>query len=271
MTKPLSVGLIGLGTAGRDVARAIGAGEAGACRLSGVLVRDRGRYAAEIGAGLPVEDDADAFFARSHDVVVETAGHGGVQQHGDRALRARADLMVVSVGAFCDPALYERCLTAAREAGRRLILPSAAIAGLDRIAAAAQGPMEEVRLTSRKPVQAWRGTHAAEKVDLDGVAEPTIAFEGPAREAARLFPESVNVSAALSLAGIGFERTQVRVVVDPTVERNVHEVYARGAFGEMRLEVRNVPSPDNPKTGYIVAMSVARALKALSGPLLVGL
>lgn len=271
MTTPLSVGLIGLGTAGRDVARAIVEGRAGACRLDGVLVRDRARYEAQAAGGLPVLDDPDAFFARGFDVVVETAGHDAIAAHGERALRAGSDLMAVSVGAFCDEALYRRCLAAAEAHGRRLILPSAAVAGLDRVAAAAQGAVREVRLTSRKPVKAWRGTYAAQKVDLDRVSEPTVAFEGPARDSARLFPESVNVSAALSLAGVGFERTKVRVVVDPTIDRNVHEVSCAGDFGEMTVEVRNVPHPDNPKTGYIVAMSVARALKALSGPLLVGL
>lgn len=178
--------------------------------------------------------------------------------------------MVVSVGAFCDPRLLDDVTATAKQQGRRLIVPSAAIAGLDRIAAAAQGPLESVTLTTRKPVKAWRGTFAEEVVDLDTVDKPTVIFEGNARESSRVFPESVNVSAALSLAGVGFEATSVRVLVDPTIEKNVHEVTARGLFGEVRIEVQNTPSPTNPKTGYIVAMSVTQALKNLTAPVVIG-
>jgi aspartate dehydrogenase len=266
----IRVGLIGYGTAGRDVAEAILAGQAGDSRLTAVLVRDAAKYTATNLPGCCLTDDEAAFFACRPDVVVETAGHEAVRRYVQPALQHGSDFMVVSVGAFCDQALLDRTLGTAREQGRRLIVPSAAIAGLDRITAAAQGPLDSVTLTTRKPVKAWRGTFAEEVVNLDSVSTPTLIFEGNARESARLFPESVNVSAALSLAGVGFEATRVRVLVDPTIEKNVHEVSARGLFGEVRIEVQNTPSPDNPKTGYIVAMSVARALKNLSSPLVIG-
>lgn len=266
----ITVGLIGYGTAGRDVAEAILSGQAGDCRLVSVLVRDAGKYADTPLEGCRITDSEADFFACRPDVVVETAGHEAVKRYARRALEQGSDFMVVSVGAFCDPALLDGVTEAARRQGRRLIVPSAAIAGLDRIAAASQGPLEGVTLTTRKPVKAWRGTFAEEVVDLDTVTQPTLIFEGNARESSRVFPESVNVSAALSLAGVGFEATAVRVLVDPTIEKNVHEVSARGLFGEVRIEVRNTPSPGNPKTGYIVAMSVASALKNLSSPLVIG-
>lgn len=263
------VGLIGYGTAGQDVAEAILAGQAGDSRLVAVLVRDAAKYAAPELAGC-LTDDEGTFFASRPDVVVETAGHEAVRRYAQRALAQGSDFMVVSVGAFCDPALLDAVTATARGQGRRLIVPSAAIAGLDRIAAAAQGPLENVTLTTRKPVKAWRGTFAEEVVDLDRVDKPTVIFEGNARESSRIFPESVNVSAALSLAGLGFEATAVRVLVDPTIEKNVHEVTARGLFGAVRVEVQNTPSPTNPKTGYIVAMSVSRALKNLTAPVVIG-
>ncbi|WP_104204642.1 aspartate dehydrogenase [Billgrantia saliphila] len=266
----LNVGLIGYGTAGRDVAEAILGGQAGDARLAAVLVRDAGKYADVCLENCTLTDSEEAFFACRPDVVVETAGHEAVIRHAERSLANGSDFMVVSVGALCDPALYERVMASAGQHGKRVLVPSAAIAGLDRIAAAAQGPLERVTLTTRKPVKAWRGTFAEEVVDLDTITQPTVIFEGNARESSRVFPESVNVSAALSLAGVGFEATEVRVLVDPTIDKNMHEVSAKGLFGEVRIEVQNTPSPNNPKTGYIVAMSVSRALKNLSSQLVIG-
>ncbi|MCE8020843.1 aspartate dehydrogenase [Halomonas sp. MCCC 1A11036] len=266
----IRVGLIGYGTAGRDVAEAILANQAGDTRLVSVLVRDAGKYTGISLEGFQITDSEDAFFASHPDVVVETAGHDAVIRYAEKSLTNGSDFMVVSVGAFCDQALHDRVLGSASRHGRRVLVPSAAIAGLDRIAAAAQGSLERVTLTTRKPVKAWRGTFAEEVVDLDTVAQPTVIFEGNARESSRVFPESVNVSAALSLAGVGFEATGVRVLVDPTIDKNVHEVSAKGLFGEVRIEVQNTPSPNNPKTGYIVAMSVARALRNLTATLVIG-
>lgn len=266
----LRVGIIGYGTAGRDVVEAIQAGRAGDCEVASVLVRNRSKYPEADGPAVTLTDDTEAFFAEQADVIVETAGHGAVSQYGRRALQSGSDFMLVSVGALGDPALLDDLATAATIAGRRIHLPSAAIAGLDRIAAAAQGPLDHVRLTTRKPVAAWRGTYAEQVVRLDEVLEPVTIFEGDARASSQLFPESVNVSAALSLAGIGFERTEVRVVVDPHIERNVHEISAAGKFGSVRIEVENTPSPSNPKTGYIVAMSICKALRGLSSPWQIG-
>ncbi|NIC05065.1 aspartate dehydrogenase [Billgrantia bachuensis] len=266
----IRVGLIGYGTAGKDVAEAILSGQAGDTRLTSVLVRDAGKYADASLDSCTITDNEETFFASRPDMVVETAGHEAVFRYAERSLTNGSDFMVVSVGAFCDQALYDRVMTSASQHGRRVLVPSAAIAGLDRVAAAAHGPLERVTLTTRKPVKAWRGTFAEEVVDLDTVTQPTVIFEGNARESSRVFPESVNVSAALSLAGVGFEATEVRVFVDPTIDKNVHEVSAKGLFGEVRIEVQNTPSPNNPKTGYIVAMSVARALRNLSSPLVIG-
>ncbi|QJQ97066.1 aspartate dehydrogenase [Halomonas sp. PA5] len=263
------VGLIGYGTAGKDVAEAILGGQAGDSRLVAVLVRDVAKYAGITLDGCQFTDCEETFFASAPDVVVETAGHAAVIRYAETSLAHGCDFMIVSVGAFCDQALFDRVMASAGRHGKRVLVPSAAIAGLDRIAAAAQGPLERVTLTTRKPVKAWRGTFAEEVVDLDTITQPTVIFEGNARESSRVFPESVNVSAALSLAGVGFESTDVRVLIDPSIDKNVHEVSAKGRFGEVRIEVRNTPSPSNPKTGHIVAMSVAKTLKDLSSPLVI--
>ncbi|NJJ39632.1 aspartate dehydrogenase [Paenibacillus apii] len=269
----MRVGIIGYGTIGTDVAGFIQRGEAGEASLAAVLVRKgptcESGLAGESGKPL-FTASFNEFMEQAPDLVVECAGHSAVAAYGERVLRT-ADFMVVSAGALADEDLHGRLMKTARENGHRLVVPSAAIAGLDRIAAASVGYMEEVSLITRKPPKAWIGTFVEDKLNLEGLTEPVCVFEGPARESAKLFPESVNVSAALSLAGIGFDRTTVKVFVDPGITSNRHQVVARGKFGELQLEVGNTPSAANPKTGYIVAMSVIHNLRKLSGPFMIGL
>jgi aspartate dehydrogenase len=107
-------------------------------------------------------------------------------------------------------------------------------------------------------------------VDLDAVSEPTVVYEGPVLEACRLFPANVNVSAALSLAGIGPSKTTTRVYADPTVTRNTHEVVVEGEFGRFSMKIENVPSPTNPRTGVLSALSALATLKKLTSHLQVG-
>ncbi|MEP4546410.1 MAG: aspartate dehydrogenase [Saccharospirillum sp.] len=265
------IGIIGFGTAGQDIYKKIQSGAAGSCRTVAILVRDRKKYIDSIDDASLLTNSEEAFFRESMDVVVEVAGHASVSKYGKRTLECGRDLVIVSVGALNEQELYDKLISAARESGRRVYVPSAAVAGLDRIAAASQGQLDFVRLTTRKPLKAWRGTYAEKVVNLDEVTEPVVIYEGNARESSRLFPESVNVSAALSLAGVGFERTEVRVIADPTINRNIHEITAAGHFGSVRIEVENTPSPSNPKTGYIVAMSVCKVLKGIADPLQIGI
>ncbi len=266
----LKVGIIGYGTVGRDVARSIAAGDAGDARLDAVLVRDLEKVRDVSIPGCVFTDNTDEFLGKALDVVVEAAGHNGVIAYAEPVLRSGSDFIVTSVGAFCDQELYDRVVAACRESGRQVVVPSAAVAGLDRVAAGAQGRLDNVTLVTRKPVKAWRGTFAEEVVDLDTVAEPVCIFEGSARDSARTFPESVNVSAAVSLAGIGFEKTAVNVYVDPTINSNTHVVIAKGEFGELKVEISNTPSATNPKTGYIVAMSIAKVIKGYTAPFVLG-
>jgi aspartate dehydrogenase len=198
-------------------------------------------------------------------VVVEAAGHAALKAHGPPVLCAGIDLLMVSVGALADPAVEYAIDAAAREGHAQAIVASGAIGGLDAIASAAVGGLERVTHTTRKPPGSLLPPDEAAQL-----REPKELFRGSAREGALLFPESINVAAAVSLAGIGLDRTEVCVIADPSVERNQHDVVARGAFGELRFEIKNVPSDDNPKTGRLVAMSVLHALRRRQASLVVG-
>lgn len=262
----MKVGLIGYGQIGRSVAGAIREGQAGDTELVVILVRDPSKCAGSPDAGLVVSDPARLYDSGA-EVVVEVGGHEALRQHVTGVLESGKDLVTVSVGAFADPAFFATVEELTRRTGHRVLVPSGAIAGLDMISAAALAPIDSVTHTTRKPPKAFT---AEQMGTTDEPAEPRLLFDGPAREGVGRFPENVNVAAAVSLAGVGLDRTRLRVYADPTVVRNVHEVEVVGHFGRLFLRVENEPS-DNPKTGRVVPLSVAKALRNLSAPIVVGL
>jgi aspartate dehydrogenase len=264
--RPLRVGLIGYGSIGRPVALAIAGGQVGSAVLTGVL---RAHPAAQPAPpdGVPAVTGLDELLATGPDIVVETGGHAALRDYGLGVLQAGCDLLTISVGALADEALLESLERAARATGRRVLIPSGAIAGLDMLNAARLAGLESVTHTVRKPPAALLPAGEAAAVVASGQAR--VLYEGIAREAVRRFPENVNVVAAVSLSGIGLDRTIARVVADPSVTHNTHEVDASGTFGTLHIEVRNVPGP-NPKTGLIVAPSVIRALQRLSAAIVLG-
>ena len=264
----IRIGLLGFGTIGQQVADLIAEGKAGHTTLVAALVRSPSKVTPAVRARhpIPLMTDAAQFLDTEMDLVVEAAGQEALGQYGEWVLRADKHLMVISVGAFADEALLARLTELAHERSRQVLIPSGAIAGLDAISAAALGGLDEVTHTTRKPSRAF----TAEQLKGAQPTEPLLLFDGPAREGVRLFPENVNVAAAVSLAGLGLARTRLRVFADPTVVRNTHQVEVRGYFGQLRVEIQNIPT-DNPKTGRIVALSVAKALRNLSAPIVIGL
>lgn len=203
------------------------------------------------------------------DLVLECAGQAGVREHGVAVLERGLDLAVVSVGALADEALHKRLEEAARKGGGRLILLSGAIAGIDGLAAAREGGLDEVTYESRKAPRSWKGSHAENLIDLDTVSSATVFFEGTAAEAARLFPANANVAATVGLAGVGLEATTVKLTVDPHTATNTHRIHARGRFGEFHIELNGRPLENNPKTSTLAALSVVRACRQALAPIVI--
>jgi aspartate dehydrogenase len=209
---------------------------------------------------------------RALDLVVEAASQGAVRQYAVDVLRSGKDLMVMSVGAFSDERLLERVRTTAERMGRRVYIPSGAIIGIDGVKASQVGGIRSALLVTRKPPSAlaYSDYLKSRGISLRGLKSPRVVFDGPARKAVEAFPASVNVAATLSLAGIGFDRTRVRVVADPTIKRNVHEIFIRGRLGTLVTQAQNVPFPESRRTSYLAALSAIRTLQNIGESFRVG-
>lgn len=252
----MRVGLIGHGAIAQYVAR--GLGGLGAS-LSLVVARagraDTARAAlGDVRVAAGPEGDLP-------DIMVDCAGHAGLVQHGPAILAAGVPLVTVSLGALADSALAGELAQAARDGGTQLILSSGAIGGLDALRAARMGRLDAVTYEGRKPPQGWAGSRAEEVLDL-GAAMTTAAvhFDGDARQAALLYPKNANVAAAVALAGLGFEGTQVRLIADPAAQGNTHRITAQGDFGTLSFSITGQTLPGNPRTSALAAMSVLSAL-----------
>ncbi len=261
---PLRLAVIGFGAIGQALAREL-AGDAGV-RLEQVIVSPSSRVAAQAACAAfapqaRVESTLDLGPGQCPDLVVECAGHEAVLAHVVPALRAGVPCAMASVGALHDADLLAWLEAAAREGGTRLQLVAGAIGAIDALAAARFGGLDEVAYVGRKPPLSWVGTPAEHAFDLARLTAAQVIFRGSAREAARQFPKNANVAATVSLAGLGLDRTQVELVADPAVVRNVHTVIARGAFGRFELQMENLPLAANPKTSALTVYSLVRAVR----------
>jgi aspartate dehydrogenase len=254
----ITVGLIGGGAIARVIARTL-LDEHPHVHVAGALHRDGTRAPDDcIGSRIAVTDSLDELLSWKPTLVIECAGHAALAEHGPGVLERGIDLVVASVGGLANRDLESALRAAAVSGNARIRIPSGAIGGLDALAAARLGGLHAVHYVGRKPVQAWRGTHAEQVVDLDTVKEATVIFEGSARDAALAYPQNANVTAATALAGIGFDATRVTLFADPAARGNEHQIDAEGRFGSLTFSVVNVPLPENPKTSSLAAYSLVR-------------
>ena len=267
--RPLRSAIAGLGAIGKSLARTLAAGGVPGVTLAAVSAKnlDRAREFVQTlavkAAALPIAD-----LEPIADIVVECAPAALLPQIATPFLKAKKQVIVLSVGALLShPDLIEL----ARAEGGTLIVPTGALIGLDAVIAAAEGTIHSVTMVTRKPPNGLVGAPylVENQIELDGLTEPRMIFKGNAREAARGFPANLNVVAALSLAGIGPDRTTLEIWADPTVTRNVHSIEVDSDSARFRMTMENIPS-ENPKTGRIVAQSVAALLRKMNANFRVG-
>jgi len=207
---------------------------------------------ARIVSCLPAQEQAD--------LLVECAGHSALEEHVLPALENGISAVVASIGGLSLDGMLERIETACKGKQAQIYLVSGAMGAIDALAAARFGGLEEVTYIGRKPPKAWQGTAAEALCDLSALRDAFCLFEGTAGEAAQRYPKNANVAATVSLAGIGLERTRVRLFADPAVSGNVHQLKASGAFGQMELTMRGNPLAENPKTSALTVYSLLRSI-----------
>lgn len=264
----IPVAIAGFGAIGRKVGERLDEGIPG-LRLAAVSARNVKR-AADIVAKYrkqvpiaPVEKLIE--FA---DIVIECAPAGIFAEIAEPVVRAGKTLVVISVGALI---AHPEIIELARKTGARILVPTGALLGLDAVQAAAEGKIESIRMISRKPPIGLMGAPFLTEhgIDLHGITEPLKLYEGSAREAVKGFPANVNVAAALSLAGIGPDRTTIEIWADPRLTRNTHTITVVSDSAEFSMTIANIPS-ENPKTGKITALSIIAALRKLGGSICIG-
>ena len=266
MTK--TVAIAGLGAIGLPLARALDAGVEN-LSLIAVAVRDRAKaQAALAGFGTPPRlVDIDALAAA--DIVVEAAPAAVFEPIAGAAIEAGRIFVPASVGALL-PRMH--LVRRARETGARIVVPTGALLGLDAVRAAAEGTVDSITMVTRKPPAGLDGAPhlVRNNIRVLGLTEPLCVFRGNAFDAAAGFPANVNVAAALALAGVGPEHTQVEIWADPGVTRNTHTIRVEAASARFSMTIENVPSEENPRTGKITALSMLACLRGLVSTLKVG-
>jgi aspartate dehydrogenase len=262
------VAVAGLGAIGRALVARLTEGVPG-MELTAVAARDPERAEEtlrQLGAEVPATDIAE--LEPLADLVVECAPGHLLPAIAEPFLRAGKEVVVLSVGALLE---YTHLVDLAEAHGGRISVPTGALLGLDAVAAAAEGEIRSLRLTTRKPPSGLVGAPGIEAsgIDLEGLTKPVLVFAGTAREAAQGFPANLNVAVALSLAGPGPDMTDVEVWADPGVTKNTHTIVMKSDVADLTMTIENVPS-DNPRTGRITALSVISMLRKRNASLTVG-
>lgn len=259
----MHLGLIGYGNIARSLMGILAREEAALLQVTVLALPEfaaqtRAALAEDFIGSAQVVTEVQALIAARPALVVECAGHAAVQQNATAVLRAGIDTVIVSIGALADQALFDQVQAAAHEGGCRAVLPAGAIGGVDILSAVRGAGITALRYTGRKPPLAWQGTPAETLLDLPGLTHEAVFFSGTAREAAMQYPKNANVAATLALAGPGWEATQVQLIADPAISRNIHEFTVTSGAADFTMRIEGHPSPDNPKTSVTTVYSVAR-------------
>ena len=269
-TAPLKLAIAGLGGIGMTVARRINDGAVEGMTLAAVSARNKEKATARLAGFSPMpEICALEELGSLGDVIVECVPAAHFMEVAQPALEQGKIFMPLSVGVLLD---HMELVDLARETGGRIIVPTGALIGLDAVRAAASCGITSAKLvTSKPPPSLADAPYVMEnELSLEGLSEPKMLFSGTAREAAKGFPASLNVGAALALAGAGADETQVEIWADPEATRNSQSVTVTSGCAEFSMTIANVPTSENPRTGRITAHSVIAALQRLTSPLVIG-
>jgi len=254
----MNLGIIGCGAIGTDVAKAADNMK----EIKKIYLHDINKKVSEklYKTLKKAEIKGVKDFLGDVDVVFEGASQQAVNEYAEQVLRAGKDLILMSVGSLFDDSFRRKLEKIARKKSCKIYVPSGAICGVDGILSANVGGLNEVTLVTTKPPESF-----GKSFDVRSVL-----FTGKARDAVKKFPSNINVAASLSLAGKGFEETKVQIVADPVVSRISHKILAHGNFGRLRVELENMPNPNNPSSSYMASLSAIATLRRIIDPIQIG-
>lgn len=262
----MNIGLIGAGTIGKFLLEKINEEQViPGYQITGVFDDRKHRaktlYPLSETFDIKVYDELHSFLESSIDVVVECANIEVVQKYA-RKIAEKKDLLLISVGALANTTLLEALQLITKREQTKIYLPSGAIGGLDVLRSGnVLGGLDEVELITRKPAHA---------LSMKSLHHEEVVFSGTAKDAISRFPKNANIAIIISLSGVGIEETKVKIIADPAVDKNIHTLQARGDFGKLELSLENNPSPNNPKTSYLTALSILSSLQSLQATVAIG-
>ena len=258
----MNIGIIGTGNIASYLLGQINSNHMADGEITAVFGRNQvvgNRLSEQFGVGF--HTDIEDFLKEPLDIVVEASTVEAAGLFVKEVVAGKKDLIVSSIGVFKEVGFLEEIKSLAEASGTHIFLPSGAIGGLDVLQSAkAAGGLKRVEITTRK-------SPASLGIEAD---EEKVLFEGSAYDAVEKFPKNVNVALVLAIGGIGVDKTTVRVIVDPAIERNTHTIEAEGDFGKMQLQVENNPMPSNPKTSLLAALSILAVLQNKDSALKIG-
>ncbi len=254
----MKLGIIGCGAIGTDVAKAAEEFP----EIDTIYLHDVNKEAEKtlVNQLAKAKGASSEILLNQSDVVFEAASQEAVKLYAEKVLKQGKDIIIMSIGSLFDDEFRNHLEKIARKHHSKLFLPSGAVCGIDGILSASGDTIDKVTLVTTKPPKAL-GKNFKKR---------TVVFNGTAREAVQKFPKNINVAANLSIAGIGFDKTEVEIVADPVATRNSHKILAHGRFGRLRAEVENMPNPNNPGSSYLASLSAIATLKRIINPIQIG-
>lgn len=260
--KMKKIGLIGTGAIANYLLTEINHNNHENLRIVSAYVRNKEKYQSLSDKfGIDLYTEIDSFLNSDIDIVVEAATVMATKRLLPKVVKKK-DAVIISIGALVDEELLKNITQLAKAHHHTIHLPSGAIGGLDLLQnTLAAETVNKVTLTTRKP---------AHSLTDEQLENEKVIFEGKASDAIKLFPKNINVSIVLSLAGLGTDQTSVRLIADPMINKNIHQVDISGDFGEATFKIKNNPLPSNQKTSFLAAISILGTLERLDQTIKIG-
>ena len=259
------VGIIGVGYIGNTIIEALVEGKVENAVVQAVYDIDKEKVVKikEEYPSIRVMESITDFL--DCDIVIECAVQKVVSQIFDSVIKTEKYFVPMSVGAFLTfPELYSKYQKLSEKKKHKILLPAGAIGGFDCIDTLKIIGVKNAKIQTRKPNRAFRNNQYIEANNIKLSENSSIVvFKGSAKLATTYFPRSVNVAARLALSTLGPEKTLVEIIADPTISKNIHTIEIESDVGKYNFTFENNPSPTNPKTSWLAALSAIYAIKVI--------